>query len=102
MSYLPQWRHQRLQIEVSSKAFLGEELSLWTGRTSVSTECLLVLHKEFSKPQSAIKYMFAFEYLMQLCFKYVVFISHTNQASELNVSYIFVLLLLHIYLYVSI
>lgn len=83
MSYLPQWRHQRLQTEVSSKAFLGEELSLWTGRTSVSTECLLVLHKEFSKPQSAIKYMFAFEYLMQSCFKCVVFISHTHQASEL-------------------
>lgn len=38
MSYSPLWRRQRLLTEVSSKAFSVEELSLWTGRTSVSTE----------------------------------------------------------------
>lgn len=38
MSYSPLWRRQRLLTEVSSKAFSVEELSLWTERTSVSTE----------------------------------------------------------------
>lgn len=33
------WRRRRLQTEDSSKVFLVEELSLWTGRTSVSHYC---------------------------------------------------------------
>lgn len=49
VSCLPLWRHQRLLTEVSSKASLVEELSLWTERISVSTDYLIWwLHIVFS------------------------------------------------------